>query len=255
MNLAIDIGNTYTHLGLYNNNKRIKFLKFQTNILTSFPAKYKELLKYSEVITSIGISSVVPKSDIKWSSFIRKQFSQSPLIVNNLARLSISIKINNSKTLGADRICNAVFGYEHFKRKENVIIVDLGTANKYDIVLKNGDFVGGIIAPGIETSAKALNINTAKLPILNTGNLKFRKSLIGNNTHSTIEAGLLYYPLFATESIVKSVEKQFNGKFKVIITGGFAKTIQKRLNLKTILVKNTVLDGINYILNYQKSVS
>jgi type III pantothenate kinase len=248
MNLTVDIGNSFTHIGLFS-NKLILTFKYPTHSKPNI-----DLLKtkfYSEIIESAGISSVVPTMITFWQKRAIKWWKIKPLIVNNRSKLPVRLKVKNSNTLGSDRICNAVYGYEYFNRRENVIIADLGTANTYDAVLKNGDFIGGIIAPGIDTSALALNMNTAKLPLLNIKDYKFNKSLIGRDTKQAIQSGLMNYALFATEGIVKAIEKELKRKFKVIITGGPAKIIHNRLSIKSIYVENTVLEGINAILNYQ----
>ncbi len=254
MNLAIDIGNSFTHFGIYRSNKLLFNLRIPTHtetILRTLHSQY--FAKYTKNVSQIGISSVVPKTTKYWTDYAIKYLKIKPLIINNKNKLPIKIKIKNSDTLGADRICDAAFAWSYYKGKQNVIICDFGTANKYDVVLKNGDFIGGIIAPGITTSAIALSLNTGKLPMLGVNNFKFNKNVLGRNTMQAIQSGLMNYPLYATEGIIKSIEKELKRKFKVIVTGGSAKTIQKRLSIKTKYVENAVLDGINLILNYQNT--
>ncbi len=252
MNIAIDIGNSFTHFGIYHAKKLLNSFKIPTHTpinLRKFHLKY--LSKIAGDISSSGISSVVPSQNKLWNDYARKYLNLKAIIINYKSKLPIKIRIKNSSTLGSDRICDAVYGYEYFKRRENVIICDLGTANTYEVVLKNGDYIGGIIAPGIVTSAIALSLNTGKLPLLGTGYLRFNKSVIGRNTTGAIQSGLMNYALFATEGIIKSIEKELGMRFKVIITGGSGKAIQKRLSVKSLYKENTVLDGINLILNYQ----
>lgn len=253
MNLAIDIGNTFTHFGLYEGGKSIRTFKVLTHKRVSIPSFHKNhLAKYIHRVEQIGISSVVPNNNLIWKRYIKKYFGFIPLIISNKSKLPISLKVKNSNTLGADRICLAVYGY--YKFKDNVIVCGLGTANTYNVILKNGDFIGGIIAPGINTSAKALNLNTGQLPELHFNTLKFSKSLVGNDTKSAIQAGLLNYPLYATEGILKAIEKEYKRKFKVIVTGGAAKILKKKFAFKAYYVENAVLDGINMILEYQNKV-
>ncbi len=253
MNFAIDIGNSFTHFGLFKSNKIVKSFSFPSHEQASQQNfdEIKSFLFYKE-ISKIGISSVIPEKIQYWSDFIQKLINIQPLIISNKTKLPIKIKIKDSNTLGADRICNAVYGYEHFKRKENVIVIDLGTANTYDVILKNGDFIGGIISPGIETSAKAMNTNTAQLPLLTYNDFKFNDSIIGNNTKEAIQSGLVSHLLFATEGIVRSIEKELKKKFKVIISGGSARIIKDKFSIKAVYLDDAVLNGINYILNYNK---
>lgn len=250
MNLAIDIGNTFTHFGLYKGGKLVRTFNIPTHSklqLSSFHNKY--IIRTADKIEQIGISCVVPKQIQIWLDYIKKYFGIYPLTINNKNKLPVSLKVKNSVTLGADRICLAAYGYSKFK--DNVIVCGFGTANTYNIVLKNGNFIGGIIAPGINTSAKALNNNTGKLPKLNFKDLKFSRSVIGSNTKSAIRSGLLNYPLFATEGIIKAIEKQYRCKFKVVITGGSAKIFKNKFSFKAHYNDNAVLDGINMILEYQ----
>jgi len=251
MNLAIDIGNSFTHLAVYTEAKPAMSFKFPTHSAFNRQALNKRLSVHKNAISAIGISSVVPAMDKAWKEYAIKYFKLRPLFVNYKTHLPIVLNIKKPWSLGSDRICNSVFGYLYFKGKENVIIVDMGTANTYDVVLKKGYFTGGIIAPGTETSAKALNLNTGKLPELT--NFTFGRRVIGKNTFEAIRSGLMNYPLFATEGIIKAIKKEHRSKFKVIITGGMAKTIRKKLSIKTIYIENTVLDGINLILNYNKT--
>lgn len=253
MNLAIDIGNSFTHFAVYNGRKKIKSFRIPTHSkISKQPFHKKYLSVYINDIEDIGISSVVPAKDRFWREYTIKYFKQKPLFINNKTSLPFNFKINKVSSPGADRICNSVFGYEYFNRKENVIVIDFGTANTYDVVLKNGYFAGGIIAPGIETSAKALNLNTGKLPLIKYNDYSFKRSVVGKNTFEAIQSGIMNYALFATEGIDKAIEREFGRKFKVIITGGLAKTIRKKLSIKTTYIENTVLEGINIILNCNK---
>jgi len=254
MNLTIDIGNTLTHFGLYRVAKLI--LKF--SVPTHSKVNLKQIhsryfARYKGKIINAAISSVAPSHTAEWAGYTKKFHKIIPLIINNKSWLPIKIKVKNSNTLGPDRIVNAAYGYLKFKSNQNVIICDLGTANTYDIVLKNGDYIGGIIAPGVSTSAIALKLNTEKLPLLNINDFRFNRSVIGKNTKEAIQSGLMNYPLYATEGIIKATEKELKRKFKVIITGGPAKIIQKKLSIKSFYVENAVLEGLNMILNYQNS--
>jgi type III pantothenate kinase len=252
MNLAIDIGNSFTHLALFDKKRVIKRLNFPSNLAFNIiDEKVKGSLgKLLGKIEKIGLASVVPLSSSWWNDATIIMFKLAPLTVNYKMPLPINIKVKKPESIGADRICNAVFAFEYFKGKENVIIADYGTANTYDVVLKNGDFIGGIIAPGIDTSAKALSLNTGKLPLYSYGDLKPATRLIGRDTREAIHSGLLSYPVYATEGIVRGIEKDLKRKFKVLITGGSAKKVRKLLTIKTYYAENAVLEGINMILNH-----
>ncbi|MBZ0203207.1 MAG: type III pantothenate kinase [Ignavibacteria bacterium] len=254
MKLAIDIGNSNTHLAVFAGSKPVFVLSFSNGS----PKNYRKTLRNAFErtrgnITSVGISSVVPKLTSICIKESRNKFKLTPLTINNKTELPVTIKIKNPGSIGADRLCNAAFGFEYYKEKENVIIADFGTANTYDIVLRNGDFIGGIIAPGIMTSSKALSLSTGKLPLIDYKEMKFNNSVIGKYTKKAILSGLINYPLFATDGIVSSIEKELKRKFRVILTGGAAKPFVSRLSHPAIYIENTVLHGINIILNNYSS--
>jgi type III pantothenate kinase len=252
MNLAIDIGNSFTHFAVYSGKKPIYSSKCESKDFSAINKNLRSINKEYE-ISSAGLSSVIPVLNLKISKSIYNLFKIKLLIINNKSKLPVFVKIKSTATVGADRICNAVFGFTYFKRKENVLIADLGTANTFDIITKKGEFIGGIIAPGIITSAKALNSNTGKLPLLEFKKLSKNASLIGKNTFEAIQSGLVNYMNFAVEGIVRSAKKQLKGNLKVIITGGSTVFLNKNISFKYKYIQNTVLDGINIILNYQKS--
>ena len=131
-----------------------------------------------------------------------------------------------------------------------MIAVDLGTAITYDVVLNQGEYIGGVISPGIETSAKALKIFTSKLPMLKSNDFIFSRKIVGKNTIEAIKSGVVYSALVSFEGIIKGIERELKRKFKVILTGGFARLIHKETSIKTVVKPNLVLDGINYIMNF-----
>jgi len=252
MNLAIDIGNSFTHFAVYKDSRNVYTYNCSSISKIDLAKAVKKINKNFGII-KIGIASVSPDTIKTIKSHIRKEFRISPLTINNKTKLPVKIIIKNSNTLGSDRICNAAIGYNMVKGKSNVLVIDLGTANTYDLVLKNGDFVGGIIAPGIMTSSKALNLNTGKLPLFEYSKLSAIAPLIGRNTFEAIQSGLVNYMKYATEGLVKAIKNHYRGKLTVVITGGSAKFLGKKLNFKHIYETNTVLEGINIILNHQDS--
>jgi type III pantothenate kinase len=248
--LALDIGNTLTHLAVYDGKKIIYLRKFpahsglRKNILKS------AVRKFGKNIDRAGVSSVVPGVNKNWRKQITQYFSVEPIFVNHRIILPISLNIKSPQKLGADRICNATAGYEYFGKKQNVIAVDFGTAITYDVVLRGGNYIGGIISPGIETMAKSLNSYTSKLPKLKSTDFIMPKRIIGKNTVEAIKSGTLYAALASFEGIVDKISKELKTKFKIVITGGHAPQIHSATRLKTVIRENLVLDGINSILMY-----
>ena len=250
MNLAIDIGNSFVHFCIFRGSKLIELKTASNNAVPAIKSTLDRLLKKHQPV-NVGIASVNPNAEKKIAKMLPKYSSQMTLTVNFKSKLPIVIKVKNSHTLGADRICNAVYGYLKAAGK-NSLVIDLGTANTYDLVLKDGSFIGGIIAPGLMTSALALNANTAKLPVVDILNSPNRTPLIGRNTKEAISSGLVNYMLFATQGIVSAVKKQYGSNIEVFLTGGSAPLIARRADFKFKSVKNTVLEGINMIINYNR---
>jgi type III pantothenate kinase len=131
-----------------------------------------------------------------------------------------------------------------------VIVIDLGTATTYDVILKNGNFIGGIIAPGIETSAKALHANTGKLPLVGLKQLRFPRKVVGRNTLEAIQSGLMYSASISVDGMIRQIEKDYNSKFKIVLTGGLSKVVYHRISFKAKLEKNMVMKGLNEIIKY-----
>jgi len=252
MNLLIDIGNTFTHFAVHN-GKRITFSKKCLTVDKMKVVKYLKSIQSKFSIKVVGIASVSGKAEMIIKQYIRKNFKCILVTVNYKTKIPVRIKIKNPHTLGADRICNAVFGNEIAGGKSNVLIMDLGTANTYDLVLKNGDFVGGIIAPGIMTSSKALNLNTANLPLLEYRKLSPQAPVIGKNTFEAIQSGLVNYMKYATEGIISAVKKKHKGKLTVVLTGGSSILLKNNVNFEYIYKENTVLEGLNVILKNQNA--
>ncbi len=171
MFIAIDIGNTHTVIGVYNRDILLIDWRLTSALKRTkdeLGAQVKSLLTKAGInmkkIDGIGISSVVPNLTNIYVGMARKYFHQEPLIVTAALNLGMKIHYDNPKSVGADRLCNAMAGYKKYGGP--LIIIDFGTATTYDVVASNGDYLGGVIAPGIETSATDLHRRAAKLPRL-----------------------------------------------------------------------------------------
>jgi type III pantothenate kinase len=253
MILTIDIGNSFTHMGLFQKNRLVRSTKFQNKFKDKFSILIKNFISNTE-ISKIGISSVVTEMDNFYKKSLIKEYHISPIFISNKLKLPINIKIKHNQKVGADRICNAVFAYEYYKRKENVLIIDSGTAITYDIVIKNGDFIGGAIAPGMELLSKSLNQYTSKLPLIKINDLKFPMKPIGKDTKEALSSGILYSIVDSINGMITRIQKYVNDDIKIILAGGNAFLIRKRLDYWVIIKKNCVLEGINIILNQQNDI-
>jgi type III pantothenate kinase len=253
MFIAIDIGNTQTVIGVYKINRlladwRISNTHRQTENIIG--AQMVSLLSRdgirAEQIDGIGISSVVPHLTNIYVSIAKKYFHKKPLIVNAKLDLGITIHYDHLKSLGADRICNAIAGYEKYGGP--LLIIDFGTATTYDVVASNGDYLGGVIAPGIMTSALSLHQQTAKLPMVE---LQLPNKIIGTNTIDSMQTGILWGAIDGMTGMVQRIQtelrKHKSKKALVIATGGFSRFVADHSTVIRYVEASLVLDGIRLI--------
>jgi len=178
----------------------------------------------------------------------QRHFKIDPVLISAELDLGIKILYDVPTTVGADRLCNAVAGYTKYGGP--IIVVDFGTATTYDVVSEKGEYLGGVIAPGIETSAAELHRRAAKLPKIE---LHFPKDVIGRNTVSSMQSGIMYGAVDAMEGMIKRIKNVIGQHAKVIATGGLAKTIIKHTNSIDFYEPTLVLDGIYIIYNRVKN--
>jgi len=256
MILAIDIGNTHTVMGVFDGPK----LLFDWRVTSSLQQTEDEVGTQvrlfltdariqTERVTGIAISSVVPELTDVFRAMAVRYFKTEPIIVGAEIDLGIAIRYDDPKAVGADRLCNAIAG--HAKYGGPLIVIDFGTATTYDVVATNGDYLGGVIAPGIETSAVDLHRRAAKLPKVE---LHFPSVIIGTNTTSSMQAGILYGALDSMEGMVKRLQGELVKREKkegmLIATGGFSKFICDHSKLSIHWEPSLVLEGVRLV--YEK---
>ena len=237
MKLTIDIGNTQIKIGVFNKSQLIDSFCFNSS--QNIEQQFESIKKYN-FSTSI-ISSVVPTLTSKYKQKVLKNLKIDSFIITN-HNCKINLKVLAPETVGADRICNVAATLKLYNTP--AIIVDFGTATTYDVVSKNGDFIGGIIAPGIKTSANNL---IQKAALLNTTELIFPKNIIGENTTENIQSGIMYGALDQIEGMVKRIDKETQTNNNIILTGGFSKIIAPQLSIDHILDIDLTLKGMVFI--------
>lgn len=253
MLLAIDIGNTHTVFGIYRDSKLVAdwratsmLQRTEDEVGTQVKLFLKEARIPLSKIDGVGISSVVPNLTDIFSIMARKYFGLEPLIISSALDLGIKIDYDDPNSVGADRICNAVAGFAAFGGP--LIIIDFGTATTYDLVSRTGDYLGGVIAPGVETSAVDLHRRAAKLPKIE---LHFPKTIIGRDTVSAMQAGILFGAVDAMEGMVGRLQKELQQrgekKATVIATGGFSQLMASKSPTIAQSVPSLVLDGVRLI--------
>jgi type III pantothenate kinase len=227
MLLAVDIGNTNTGLGLFDGETLRIDWRLETRVertgdeLAAALRGLFELagLRFSDVTAGI-ISSVVPPATAAVERFFRRFLEVKPLVVGPGIEIGMPILYENPREVGADRLVNAVAAHARFPG--GAIVVDFGTATKFDVVTDRGDFAGGIIAPGLMVSADALFRATAKLPRVE---LTPPRNAIGRSTVAAIQSGVVFGYVGLVDALVARIRSELTFSPRVIATGGLAPVI------------------------------
>ncbi len=259
MVLAIDAGNTNITIGVFDGKKLLGTFRINTKIARTSD-EYGIVI--SEIMHQNGIekkkirdciyASVVPAVNHSLVSCIIKYFNIKPVIVKHTTETGIKIAIERPEQLGADRLVDAAGAYVLYGGP--VLVIDFGTATTYDFVNGKGEFTGGVTAPGIRISAKALWEDAAKLPEIE---IKKPKSILAKETISSMQAGLVFGQIGQTEYIVKNIIKASGEQgVKVVATGGLGKMISAETDCIDEYNPNLTLIGLNIIygLNNVESV-
>ncbi|NLY66510.1 MAG: type III pantothenate kinase [Tissierellia bacterium] len=257
MLLAIDVGNTHIVFGIYEGEKLLNYWRLSTDknkTEDEYGLLFEQIFRYNQIsmkdVEDVIISTVVPTLMTTLSSMSEKYFNKKPLIVGPGIKTGMNIKYENPKELGADRIVNAVAAYEKYGGP--LIIVDFGTAITFCVISKEGDYLGGVIAPGIRISSEALFMKAAKLPKVE---LVKPKNVIGKNTVNSIQAGLIYGYVglvdFILERIIDELKDQGQVK-RIVATGGLANLIASESKYIDKVDPLLTLEGLRIIYDRNK---
>lgn len=250
MILAIDVGNTNIVLGVFKGRQLLTHWRLSSskdNSEDEYGIMLLNLFKHAKLdyrdITGIIISSVVPNKMYSLELMCRKYFGIKPLVVGPGIKTGINIRYDNPKEVGADRIVNAVAGYEIYGGP--LIIIDFGTATTYCVISDKGEYLGGCIAPGIRISTDALFEHAAKLPRVE---LVKPPQVICKNTVSSMQAGIIYGYVGQVDYIVRKIKQELGAPHaKVIATGGLAKMIAEESELVDETNELLTLEGLRII--------
>jgi type III pantothenate kinase len=250
MLLVIDVGNTNTVLGLYDGEHLIHDWRIRTVVdhtIDEYGMLIYNLYKTSridshKIIKDIIISCVVPPMLNILEPLCQKYFNVKPLIVGPGVKTGMPIFYDNPKEVGADRIVNAVAGFE--KYKQDLIIVDFGTATTFDYVSKKGEYMGGCIAPGIMISSEALFERAAKLPRVE---LSKPRTVVGKDTVSSMQAGIMYGYAGLVDGICERIKAEVKSDPLVIGTGGLARIVAPETKSIKVVDDMLTLEGLRII--------
>ncbi|UCC39425.1 MAG: type III pantothenate kinase [Candidatus Aminicenantes bacterium] len=249
MLLAIDIGNTNVVVGIFQGEKLIKHWKIRTErekTCDEYGMSFLNLFAFSGLkvddIESVIFSSVVPPLTPVFQVLSQNLFQIKALVVGPGLKTGMPILYENPLEVGADRVVAAVAAFE--KHGGPAIVVDFGTATTFDAISANGEYLGGAIAPGIQISAEALFIKTAKLPRIE---IRKPKKAIGRTTVSSMQSGLYFGYIGLVSNIIEEVKRELGKETSVISTGGFAVQICKNIESIDFHEPYLVLDGLRIL--------
>jgi len=257
MFLALDIGNTNIVLGIFRGKTLLGTWRISTQqqrtsdeygilLCDLFQARGIE----PKEVRGLALSSVVPPLTPVFSEVGEKYFRTSPLMISHLLETGLTLKVENPKEVGADRIVNAAAGYHLWGGP--LIIVDFGTATTFCTLTRKGDYLGGAIAPGLMISAEALSSRAAKLPRVE---ITVPPTVIGRDTISAMQAGLTYGYAGLVDEIVRRMKAEI-GEALVVATGGLSSVIVPACKTVQKIHPTLTLEGLRiiYLLNRSNPV-
>jgi len=250
MLLAIDIGNTNTVVGVFDGDKLVGHFRVASDLnLTPDEAGLfvTSLFRHhiraeAGQVKQVAICSVVPNLTGVYEKMARKYFEVDPLTINAHTKLPITIDYPNPSEIGADRLANAAAGYARIKNE--VIIVDLGTAITFDVVSEKGQYVGGIIAPGTQAAGANLAKKAARL-----FDVRVEKPdrVVGKSTAEALKSGLFYGTVGVIDHILELIFEELGHKTAVLATGGEAESYCRESRYVQEVVPALTLEGIRLI--------
>lgn len=249
MLLAIDIGNSHIVCGIFQDSMLISHWRLSTDH-SKTPDEYsivlRSLLQFHKIlpedISGCIVTSVVPPLTHIFDMLGQSLLGQQPLIVTSACPHGLILRYSNPDEIGTDRLVNAAAAFARYRRY--LIIVDFGTATTFCIVTQLGEYLGGTIAPGLKSAADTLHTKTAKLPKVD---LAIPASVIGKDTTSSMQAGIMYGYSGLVDEIVRRIQQEIGDSALVIATGGLAQTIVPISRTIQEVRPNLTLEGLKLL--------
>jgi len=253
MLLTTDIGNTSITLGLFEGEALVETFRLTSD--KDLPQEEYEILLKTLCkpykIDGCIIASVVEELNKKFKSSIDNVFKLDSVMVSNELNTGVKIGLQNPKEAGADRIANACGAFMLYNRP--CIVIDFGTATSFDIVNKKGEFIGGVITPGLNLQMKVLNKFTSKLPKIDVA---ISNKAIGNNTSEAILSGVIRGTACMIDGLVEQCESELGEKATLIATGGYSGLISNYLKHPFDFINPTLtLEGLRFLYNLNTNIT
>jgi type III pantothenate kinase len=224
--LAVDVGNTQTHLGAFDGERLVEHWRFQTRAGATgdeLAERIAGMLALSEMgfgdLDAVCVSSVVPPLGTQYEQLAARYTDASCLAIGPGVKTGMPIRIDNPLEVGADRLVNAVAAYERFQTA--CVVVDFGTGINFDAVSGAGEYLGGAIAPGLEISLTALVERAARIPRIE---LEEPETAIGRSSRAAIQSGVVFGFAGLIDGVVRRIEEEL-GEIELLATGGLAAAI------------------------------
>ena len=252
MIICIDIGNTNIKYAIYDGAACKISFRVSTDLKRTsdeYGAQLTEMLRTNGISASSikgGIfSSVVPSLDYTIEHMLRVYLHIVPRQIAPGMRTGLKMRVDNAHEVGADRIVNNVSALKKYGCGKPIIVIDFGTATTFNILAADGEFIGGVIAPGIKGALDSLVSGTAKLPRVE---IEAPASVIATNTVTNMQAGIVFGFAGLVEYMVKKIKKELKtGDVLTVATGGFSETIAKETGCIDVIDKMLTLDGLKYL--------
>ena len=250
MLLAIDVGNTNIKYGVFDNDKLIASFRVSSRLSRTadeYGSVLVNLLATSGLskndIDGVIISSVIPSLNYTICHMCEFFFGISPVMIGPGVKTGLNIKADNPKEVGADIIVNSVSAFNKYGGP--IVVIDFGTATTFDVISKDFELLGVIIAPGIKTSLEGLVSNTAQLPMIE---LDAPKTVIGKNTKHCMQSGIIFGFAGLVDNILFKIKKELGvDDLTVVATGGLGEIIAKEVKSIKKVDRTLTLDGLNMI--------
>ncbi|APR86463.1 Pantothenate kinase type III, CoaX-like protein [Minicystis rosea] len=249
MLLVIDVGNTNISFGVFDGPNLLHHVRCESarsRTSDEYAVLVRQMLALRGVdlagIDSAIIASVVPTLTDTMAGLVRTAFGREPLVVGPGIKTGMAILYENPREVGADRIVNAVAGYEWAKGA--VIVVDFGTATTFDCVTPRGEYLGGVITPGVQISAEALFSRAARLHRVE---LALPPRVVGRNPVHSMQSGIVYGYAGLVEGLVRRLRKELGYPCRVIATGGLARLIAPQTDAIEHVDDDLTLTGLRLI--------
>ncbi len=255
MLLAIDVGNTQTHMGVFSGEELVAQWRTCTEgarTADELALTFRQLLLMNDLsfptqIQAVAISSVVPTLTAALREMVERYFGFSPVVIEPGTKTGMSILIDNPGELGADRICNSVAAYS--LAGGPLIVIDFGTATTFDVIGQRGEYMGGAIAPGVQVSADALAQAAARLPRIE---LLPPRTVIGRSTTESVRSGVILGAAAMVDGMIERITGEMKGEPQVVATGGLAPLVLEHCTTKSRFEATLTLIGLRIL--YQRNV-